>query len=120
MKLSEAMRKGSELRPQGFGSMFTFSPRVPEEFDCVASCALGAAYEAVHREYKLAPQNSALLYADFPVLATPCEAPCECSDVKFLGSDVRDCIVHLNDSHMTTREEIADWVEQFEIATHGA
>ena len=116
MKLSEAIRKGSELRPQGFGSMFTFDSRVSEEFDCIASCALGAAYEAVHREHNLAPQNSMLLYGDFPVLALPCEAPCDCPDMRFLGSDLRDCIIHLNDSHMATREQIADFVEQLEAA----
>lgn len=117
--LSEAMREGAKIRPQWYGSMFGVSMKFSEETEGVGSCALGAAYEAVHGGYVLAPQNSTVLYADFPILAQPCEPPCDCADVSHADSseDLRGVIIHLNDAHCWTREQIADFVEQFESSS---
>jgi len=95
MKLSEAIRLGSMLRPQAFGKIF----------DGKSSCAFGAAQEALG------------LHWDFPVVITwpwlddPLICPA-CLLTEQLGAAVISS--HLNDKHQWTREEIADWVATVE------
>ena len=113
MLLSEAIREGAKIRPQGYGTMFEARCDVSEEFEGVASCALGAAYEAKHHEYRLAGLSSMALYSDFPILSTVVTPPCACF-ASFVGEDLRDTVTHLNDFHDWRREAIADWVQHFE------
>lgn len=94
MKLSEAIRLGSMLRPQAFGGLFVAN----------GSCALGAAEEAAGGRWML-------LWLDHPSMFAPCP---DCQrQIKGLGMDM-PTIAHLNDSHSWTRERIADWVATIE------
>src|SRR5690348_3552204 len=97
MKLSEAIRLGATLRPQGFGRFIADGK----------SCAWGAAYEAIGSE-------------GGPTAVDPSEwfwfytIPFNCPEC---GADERktgDVIIHLNDFHHWTRERIADWVATIE------
>lgn len=102
MRLSEAIRLGAMLKPQGFGSMH---PReaVESQRYCLGirviekSCALGAAQDAGYRGDWL----------------TKTLAPCPgCSDGAHWW--ITTAVMHLNDMHHWTRERIADWVETIE------
>lgn len=101
MKLSEAIRLGAMIRPQGF---------IIGPYDCFRkSCALGAALEAVGLGYTYAHQKVKERWTwinNEPVLKCP-----ECKDV---GEFQYIVGVHLNDFHRWTRERIADWVATIE------
>ena len=110
MKLSEAIRLGAMLRPQGFGAVFYSDGGV------MKSCALGAAGEAVgvmRGELYRSPadQEWAELQKFFPILLSIPQWPCE---HKGFWAGVSSAIGHLNDTHRWTREQIADWVEGIE------
>ncbi len=93
LRLSEAMRLGAMLSPQGFG---TFRNRKG------ATCALGAVAEAIG-----GIEHLRLVY---PILDRRAEYPV--ADKAFYGgSSLFDTIVQLNDVHCWTRERIADWIE---------
>lgn len=107
MKLSEAIRLGSMLRPnQSYGAMF-----VAEEN---ATCALGAAAEALgilDLEYRNAYKDGARAPADWrPVVLQPVKCP-GCA-LKF--SRVDKAVIHLNNRHRWSRARIADWIESLE------
>ena len=87
MKLSEAIRAGAKLRPQGFGHTHRDGK----------SCAVGAAYEAMTGK------------TDWPRDKTIYEYVADASGVPL--HVVRYKIAEMNDSRKT-REEIADWVER--------
>jgi len=99
MRLSEAIRLGAMLKPQG---------RNPRTLDI--SCALFAAADAVGIHYSA-------LYGDFynplkkifPILNRIVEYPNP-------ASSLMDAIWNLNDGSAWTREQIADWVEGIEDA----
>lgn len=108
MRLSEAIRLGSLIRPQCRGYLFKDG----------GSCAWGAAEEAVGTSYN---ENLGANYG--PVhgafrsewnWTTKAKATCpgcgEIRDVDWILS------LHLNDRHYWTREQIADWVETQERA----
>ena len=103
-ELAAAIRKGAERRPdQAFGDYFIGRN---------ASCALGAAYEGI---YRLAEDMGGRRPTkDF-------EWFFDCLDSVIRWCPVEGCkkhlvlsamIVHLNDAHEWTREEIATWLEQ--------
>jgi hypothetical protein len=96
MRLSEAIRLGSLLKPQTFGDYENLS----------GTCALGAACEAMGVDLacsgdiaKFEISHALLLSLDCPV----------CHDAV-----APDVVVHLNDDHRWTREAIADWLESQE------
>lgn len=108
MKLSEAIRLGSLLKPQGFGDLLDHKGR---------SCAFGAALEA--SGYRI----SADRYADNPSvhsvwswLKNDCRCPEQslqgCSEIYI--KNMATVIAHLNDHHLWTREQISAWVETVE------
>ena len=97
MKLSEAIRLGSLLRPQSFWRLW----------DGKTSCALGAAYEAAGLLPKLPDEHA--LYAIFPLL----RLRRRCPDCSYLDR-VKNVVTHLNDQHKFTREQIAEWVTTVE------
>lgn len=103
MKLSEAIRLGAMLRPQGYYAMS----------DDGRTCAYGAAYEAVGFviDDETRWPAAELIYATFPLIAV-LTMPCpECGqDAPAPGM----VVTHLNDRHRWTREDIADWVETIE------
>lgn len=97
MRLSEAIRLGSMLRPQTRGSYGADG----------GSCAIGAAAEAAGmNEYPLFHE----LEARWPVLTEFVACPVTADT----SGDVGTVILWLNDSHGWTREAIADWVETLE------
>jgi hypothetical protein len=105
LKLSEAIRLGSMLKPQGFEGMSGGT-----------SCAIQAAVEA-------AGGDSDFMYSEaeerFPIIkALPACPVCCGAWHQFTGSEMW-ALYHLNDHHRWTREQIADWVESVE-RTHEA
>lgn len=93
MRLSDAIRLGSMLHPQGFGKLAVLDLHG----QILATCALGAAVQAGY-------VRGSLLVA---------VASCPVCDGVAQG---RQLITHLNDAHHWTREAIADWVESLESA----
>lgn len=90
LRLSEAIRLGSMLHPQGFGAFRSHG----------RSCALGAAEDAGF----VMTSTEAILTS-----VQPCPHDC------CMSSTVFGAIIHLNDYHGWTREAIADWVETVEV-----
>lgn len=98
MRLSEAIRLGAMLRPQGRVAAISEH----------GSCAIGAACEAIG-----AKQGVTLAWArtQFPILNVRCDVPRE---VEFKNPEMLRAIWFLNDYCNWTRERIADWVETIE------
>lgn len=101
MRLSEAIRLGALLNPQGFGEMKEKDGR---------TCALGAALEAMGALQKDVRTNWL-----FPVLKMYVTCPAGDGHAQFGETSLDAMIIHLNDFHKWTREEIADWVEVQEV-----
>ncbi|MGD9904799.1 MAG: hypothetical protein AB7U83_15150 [Vicinamibacterales bacterium] len=107
--LAEAIRNGADRRPeQAFGDYFHGRH---------ASCALGAAYEGMFRlpanmEGRRPTKDLEEYFdcLDGTVRRCPGEA---CRKVLTLAA----LIVHLNDEHRWTREQIAAWVADERAAT---
>jgi hypothetical protein len=107
-ELAAAIRKGAERRPdQAFGDYFIGNR---------ASCALGAAYEGMYRlaEDMGGKRPTKDLEWFFDCLETTLRwCPIDgCKKHLVLSA----MIVHLNDAHQWTREEIATWLEQNGVA----
>lgn len=120
MKLSEAIRLGSMMKPQAFGHLFD------DEHN--SSCAMGAAIDAIGRPLRPIRYNEVsgnlrgpahqipnTMVVDIPdewflMMNFSCH-PCPACDM--IGH-IDSIIVHLNDTHLWTREKIADWVENVE------
>lgn len=108
MKLSDAIRLGSMIRPQGFDKYWP---------DGKTSCALGAAFEAGglrgHIEKAYNGDVTGLLP---PIWATFLEAGQQCPLCSWGNQTIPtlSVITHLNDDHKWTRERIADWVATIE------
>ena len=94
MKLSEAIRLGSTLRPQGFGHL-KYRDR---------TCAWGAALDAINMIEKYNKDNTIWPIEKAEVICPHCLQP----------SDLLSIVIHLNDRCKWSREVIADWVESIE------
>jgi hypothetical protein len=99
-ELAEAILHGATARPeQAFGRYFQGRR---------ASCALGAAYEGMYRlpreAQDIRPQYLARLFECLESSLRSC--PEGCKKRLALGA----IILHLNDDHHWTREQIAQWV----------
>lgn len=110
MKLSEAIREGAKLRPQGYG--FYFGIHFDDEQLC--SCALGAALESVYGND--APSLAEMLgdnaveemFARFAINRLErFDNPARPG----MRGPLWDVIIQLNDRQCWSREAIADWVE---------
>lgn len=101
MRLSEAIRLGAMLKPQGFGSSSMYDPR--------RSCALGAASDAVG--LALDSYRWLRLAKIWPQLDESYASPATRQVDRLLV-----VIYDLNDNRGWTRERIADWVETIEAA----
>lgn len=101
-ELADFIRHGAERRPdQAFGEYYTGR---------TASCALGAAYEAMYRlpaePGKQHPTRDLDWFFDCLDRVKPC--PYEgCKKRIYLAA----LLVHLNDDHRWSREQIATWLE---------
>lgn len=105
MKVSEAIRLGSMLRPQGFGGLWTGMGETH-------SCALGAAFDALGCGFiglGRPPLKVDLWLKDRATCPT-------CGPYVYARRE--EIIAHLNDRHRWTRERIADWVESIERTEH--
>lgn len=89
MRLSEAIRLGSMMKPQAFGAYHVRHK----------SCALGAARDAGFGKTQDDINAEALV--------------CPVCDIQLQQMVM---VVHLNDRHRWTRERIADWVDTIEPA----
>lgn len=100
-ELAEFIRDGARRRPdQAFGDYYQGR---------TASCALGAAYEAMYRLPADATGKRPTRDLDwfFDCLDTVKACPAEgCRKRIYLAA----LIVHLNDDHRWSREQIADWL----------
>jgi hypothetical protein len=100
-ELADFIRTGSKRGPQCFGSYFD---------EKGGSCALGAVYEGVYhlpRQHgKLIPDHLERLFRCLDEVTKRC--PQGCGKRLPLAS----MIVHLNDDHRLTREQIAEWLTQ--------
>ena len=99
MKLSEAIRLGAMLKPQGHGRIDRGG----------STCALGAALEAVGERMD---RGWFPVYDRWPVACLYVSYPGKCyrGQTMLVGSS---CWI-LNDADRWTREQIADWVESIE------
>lgn len=118
MKLSEAIRLGSMLKPQSDGYFYRNG----------ATCAQGAALDAVGKlsladpvkDFNVSMEMYQAMRDTWPWACDAHEGvscPCCCD-----RGTVLETIPHLNNSsgHSWTREAIADWVETLEAAQeHG-
>ena len=95
MKLSEAIRLGSMLKPQGFG-------HDSARMNAKATCAFGAVQDALGRI--VIP----VLHWPWLTQGNACPA---CGELDRTLSVIS---VHLNDAHRWSRERIADWVATIE------
>jgi hypothetical protein len=100
-ELAQAILTGTHRRPsQSFGSYFG-----PEG----GSCALGAAYEGVyllpHDAHDAVPRRLDRFFHCLENVSRRCPAGCK------KQIPIGAMIVHLNDDHRWTREQIADWLE---------
>jgi hypothetical protein len=101
MDLAQAIREGAQARPeQAFGEYFHGRR---------ASCALGAAYEGMYplpsNAEGIRPRHLERLFDCLEYTLRSC--PKGCKKRLPLGA----MILHLNDDHQWTREEIAAWIE---------
>jgi len=100
-ELAEFIRAGATHGHQCFGSYFD---------DRGGSCALGAVYDGVYhlpRDHRrLVPDHLERLFRCLDEVTKRCPVGC----VKRLP--LAAMIVHLNDDHRLTREQIAEWLTQ--------
>ena len=100
-ELADFIRVGSTRGHQCFGSYFD---------EKGGSCALGAVYEGVYHlpraHGKLIPDHLERLFRCLDEVTKPCPQGCK----KRLP--LASMIVHLNDDHRMTREQIAEWLTQ--------
>jgi len=134
MKLSEAIRLGSMMKPQAFGDYFRWESDTEDGTPPIASCALGAALDAIGEGHGPGSNGwhlDAIVRTTWPVLWQPtdcsalgCGHACGVIDACSVDGDgvvairrsVAKQIVHLNDYHKWTRDQIADWVATIEPA----
>ena len=94
-KLAEAIRRGCKAFPnQSYGDYYGSS---------MAACAMGAAAVT----FRIHPSD-----IDCPeVLTCPIRSDCNLRDSSIRGGQLFSLVVHLNDDHRWTREDIADYLD---------
>lgn len=106
LKLHEAIRLGAMVTVKWTRELFAF--------DCggeiIASCALGSALVALGKtQHGNSSAVMNLIEEKFPWVSGFSSCPaCTAS------GHLPNIIAHLNDGHLWTREQIADWVETIE------
>lgn len=121
MRLSDAIRLGSTLRPQAFGGLVTMV-KTDGQAPVIGSCAMGAAAEAlgiitidVNGHADVDTPAYERWWASFraPLHLYSCPDP-KCTYTNRHSMCLNTAVVHLNDAHCWTREAIADWVATVE------
>ncbi len=105
MKLSEAIREGAKLRPQGFGGPYRNKER--RNCSCVAEAALEAATGKLSHITTLGRKRKQFLELFSVDLCKRLDR----TPVPVIESDLGYLLLHLNDTMKWTRGEIADWLE---------
>ncbi len=93
LKLSEAMRLGAMLKPQGFG-IFRNQGITACALDAVALALGNIGWGQMRVMFPWADGDSA-----------------KCPQCGLTSNTVMELTIHLNDTHRWTRERIADWIE---------
>ena len=114
MQLSEAILAGAGLRPQAFGSYFTGTTRSD-----ACSCVIGGIYEVSFPGAALSHdavvnrcESLCLLY---PLIKSKELLYCpECAGETVKHDNLLNILIHLNDDHRWTREQIAEYVKGLE------
>lgn len=118
MKLSEAIRRGANRRPQCRDVFFN---RIHGE---LCSCALGAAFEGGDLiDLAMLDRGIVALHIELVVTFDGFETysvnnsgmppyPCPSFSCCVRPAQLPEIIVHLNDEHNWTREQIADWLAE--------
>lgn len=142
MKLSEAIRLGSMMKPQNFGEFYGHRLRIERTASfpwfrlrfAETSCAVGAAFQASGAGFKEVVYKKGAVIASFREgtvtrVLTKDETthqwihPVEWDAIWYRETVCPQCqrvepiyrlIPHLNDKHHWTRERIADYVETLE------
>jgi len=100
LELADAIQAGAQLRPQAFGAYFS---------EDGGSCALGAAYEGAYtlpNDVRAIRPRLERLFDCLENVRRRCPVGCR----KRLPLNA--IILHLNDDHHWTREQIVDWLKQ--------
>jgi hypothetical protein len=105
MKLSEAIRLGSMIRPQGHGKLMSDG----------RTCAIGAAAESAGLSMD-EEKGWKRIRSVWPLLDETANHPCPPPPCHANDWVIANVIVSLNDDARWTREQIADWVETLEQA----
>lgn len=114
-RLSEAIRAGAKLHPQCFGKLFLADRHPIGEQpwriggQIVATCALGAASEALGEDLLQLQEDNLHLHYPWGTDYVNCPT---CTAAH--AGPVFSIIAHLNDFHKWTREQIADWIESID------
>jgi len=103
MKLSEAIRAGAKLRPQGFGSGLERKPGTSCATLAAGEAFLGVMCRDEVQAYKVI-KNAGIDTCN--IFLTKCPQ-CDSS-----GFSLWCLCIHLNDTHRWSREEIADWLQR--------
>lgn len=112
MKLSEAIRAGAKLKPQGHGGLLVDGK----------TCALGAACEVAGITIGGGNRDSAAydeMERRWPFLNDLVKKEAAISPI-LVNERIITAVYLLNDCECFTREQIADWVEQFEADQEAA
>ena len=108
-ELAKAIRLGAARRPQCFGSYFD---------DRGGSCALGAAYDGMYELPKQEKEQGEIVPRHLERLFHCLEDVVKRCPERAVGEEIAcrkklplgSMIVHLNDDHGWTREQIAEWL----------
>ena len=118
MKLSEAIIAGAKLRPQAFGHYFTGTTRT-DACSCVVGCVYEATFEDAVLSHDALVNQIEQLCSRFDLLRGHEKMYCpECAGEECKHDCLLNILIHLNDDHRWTREQIAAWVAEREDA-HG-
>jgi hypothetical protein len=107
MTLAEAIRKGAGHRPQAIQAYFGVVMNGLGKAQ-IGSCTLGAVWEAMDLPI-LSTVLIDTLARSFPELSNG--KIYMCPECFIPAGGLPDTIIHLNDSEIWSREDIADWVE---------
>jgi hypothetical protein len=114
VKLFEAITEGAKLRPQAFGMYFTGNTRSD-----ACSCVIGSVYEVTFPDCSLSHDAVVNQFENlakhYPLLRSEEKHFClECAGDKSFQDNLTNLLIHLNDEHKWTREQIAEFVRRFE------
>jgi len=106
MKLSEAMRRGSKMAKQNFGSWTDGDGGCALMLTSLGAGTISKEKLALEIRHGYVPVPGELL-KQFPILLKDTDSPCACN----FRASAWHVVMHVNDVHRYTAERIAGWVE---------